>query len=102
NLTALRSLKNSQSLRGLAGWSSALSFQSQIQGGGPPREGAKRAADASAATRLIERLFREHNETLLLFLRARLNCEADANEVAQEAYVRLLQLDRPDQPSFLR
>ncbi len=50
----------------------------------------------------VERLFREHNEVLLLFLKARLNNEADAREAAQEAYVRLLQLNEPDRPSFLR
>jgi RNA polymerase sigma factor (sigma-70 family) len=53
-------------------------------------------------SRDVEGLYREHNETLLRFLRARLNNEADAREAAQEAYVRLLQLDKPDQPSFLR
>lgn len=50
----------------------------------------------------VERLFREHNDTLLLFLRSRLGSDADAHEAAQESYVRLLQLDQPDQPSFLR
>lgn len=50
----------------------------------------------------VERVYREHNETLVRFLRGRLNSEADAREAAQEAYVRLLQLDQPNQPSFLR
>jgi RNA polymerase sigma factor (sigma-70 family) len=50
----------------------------------------------------IESLFREHNDSLLRFLRARLNSDADAREAAQESYVRMLQLDQPDQPSFLR
>lgn len=50
----------------------------------------------------VEVLFREHNEALLRFLRTRLPSDADAKEAAQEAYVRLLQLDRLDQPSFLR
>ena len=56
----------------------------------------------AAANSRIESLFREHNETLLRFLRARLHSEADAREAAQEAYVRLLQLDDPGQLSFLR
>ena len=47
-------------------------------------------------------LFREHNEALVRFLRARLNSDADAREAAQEAYVRLLNLDQTNQPSFLR
>jgi RNA polymerase sigma factor (sigma-70 family) len=50
----------------------------------------------------VEELFRDHNDNLLRFLRARLRSDADAREAAQEAYVRLLQLDRPDQPSFMR
>ncbi len=50
----------------------------------------------------IDNLFRDHNDALVRFLRARLNSDADAKEAAQEAYVRLLQLDQPDQPSFLK
>lgn len=59
------------------------------------------AAAAGHATTVAE-LFREHNRTLISFLAARLNSEQDAHEVAQEAYVRLLQLDRPNAISFLR
>ena len=64
-------------------------------------EGFEREPGAAANSR-IESLFREHNDTLLRFLRARLHSEADAREAAQEAYVRLLQLDHPGQLSFLR
>lgn len=60
------------------------------------------AEPGGAANSRIESLFREHNDTLLRFLRARLHSEADAREAAQEAYVRLLQLDDPGQLSFLR
>jgi RNA polymerase sigma-70 factor (ECF subfamily) len=60
------------------------------------------SGDAGPSTNPIERLFREHNDSLLRFLRARLKSDADAREAAQEAYARLLQLDRADQPSFLR
>ena len=60
------------------------------------------AASQSAPNSRIEHLFREHNDTLLRFLRTRLHSEADAREAAQEAYVRLLQLDNPEQLSFLR
>jgi RNA polymerase sigma factor (sigma-70 family) len=59
-------------------------------------------AGGEGANSRIESLFREHNDTLLRFLRARLHSEADAREAAQEAYVRLLQLDDPGQLSFLR
>lgn len=50
---------------------------------------------------LVARLFREHNEALISLLALRLNSLQDAKEVAQESYVRLLQLDRPGAPSFL-
>jgi RNA polymerase sigma factor (sigma-70 family) len=52
--------------------------------------------------RLLEGLFREHNQALVSFLTARLNSEAEARDVAQEAYVRLLQLDKPTAGQFLR
>ncbi len=35
-------------------------------------------------------LFREHNAALVAFLRVRLNSLADAQEVAQEVYLKLL------------
>jgi RNA polymerase sigma-70 factor (ECF subfamily) len=52
-------------------------------------------AEASRAD-LVARLFREHNDALVSFLALRLRSHQDAKEVAQEAYVRLLQLDRSD------
>jgi RNA polymerase sigma factor (sigma-70 family) len=51
---------------------------------------------------VIERLFREHNEALVRFLRARLRSYQEARDVAQEAYVRLLSLDKPGAVSYLR
>jgi RNA polymerase sigma factor (sigma-70 family) len=51
---------------------------------------------------LIERLFREHNEALIRFLRGRVESRSEALEVAQEAYVRLLSLDQPGAVSYLR
>ena len=53
-------------------------------------------------SRVIAELFRAHNSALVSFLAARLNNAQDARDVAQEAYVRLLQLDRPGALSFLR
>lgn len=50
----------------------------------------------------MRRLFEKHNRELVGFLAAKLHSEAEARDVAQEAYVRLLQLDRPDAVSFLR
>jgi RNA polymerase sigma factor (sigma-70 family) len=63
---------------------------------GPPKaDAASRAAD-------VARLFREHNRTLVLYLAARFKDVQSAREVAQEAYVRLLQLENAGTVSFLR
>lgn len=59
-------------------------------------------SDPSDRNREIGRLFEEHNRGLIQFLTARLRSEADAREVAQEAYVRLLQLDDSRTIGFLR
>ena len=53
-------------------------------------------------TAVVERLFREHNEALIRFLRGRVGSRNEALEVAQEAYVRLLSLDQPGAVSYLR
>jgi RNA polymerase sigma-70 factor (ECF subfamily) len=50
----------------------------------------------------VERLFREHNAALLRFISAKLGSEQEAREIAQEAYVHLLQLDHPAAIGFLR
>ena len=55
-----------------------------------------------ARAQLIAGLFRQHNRALLSFLTARLHSPQDARDVAQEAYVRLLQLETPGALSFLR
>lgn len=51
---------------------------------------------------LVARLFREHNQALISLLALRLHSVQDAKEIAQESYVRLLQLDRPGAASLLR
>ena len=62
--------------------------------------GEEAPEDSAAA---IGRLFREHNRKLVGFLVTRLRNEQEAKEVAQEAYVRLLQLEaRPGTVSYLR
>jgi len=61
--------------------------------------------DAGQPTRAsaLSSLFREHNRTLVRFINARLRNEQEANEIAQEAYVKMLQLDCcPGTASFLR
>lgn len=50
----------------------------------------------------VAALFEAHNQALLRFLTCRLRSTHEAREVAQEAYVRLLQLDTPDGVSYLR
>jgi RNA polymerase sigma-70 factor (ECF subfamily) len=50
----------------------------------------------------VERLFREHNATLLRFITAKISCEQEAREIAQEAYVHLLRLNQPETVSYLR
>jgi RNA polymerase sigma-70 factor (ECF subfamily) len=50
----------------------------------------------------VERLFREHNSALLRFISAKIGSEQEAREIAQEAYVHLLQLNHPEAISYLR
>src|SRR5262245_8812934 len=50
----------------------------------------------------VASLFEAHNKALLRFLTCRLRSAQEAREVAQEAYVRLLQLDSPDGVGYLR
>jgi RNA polymerase sigma factor (sigma-70 family) len=60
------------------------------------------AAPLESANAAVSQLFREHNRLLVGYLTARLRSEQEAKEVAQEAYVRLLQLQEPGTPSLLR
>ena len=60
-----------------------------------PEQSGARAAE-------ISQLFRDHNRALVLFLASRLKDMQAAREVAQEAYVRVLQLEAPGAVSFLR
>jgi RNA polymerase sigma factor (sigma-70 family) len=57
-----------------------------------PSEAAGTPAGGKRAAQVVA-LFREHNAALVAFLRARLNSHADAQEVAQEVYLKLLSLD---------
>jgi len=61
-----------------------------------------RADEAAAHAAQVANLFREHNRALIAFLSSRLDSMAEAQEVAQEAYVRLLRLEHPEQVGFLR
>lgn len=59
-------------------------------------------ADGAPHAARIEALFRAHNEALVRFLSSRLHSRQEAMEVAQEAYVRMLNLAHPGAVSFLR
>lgn len=65
---------------------------------------AQADGNAGAAKResALARLFVEHNQELLRFLRTRLESRQEAEEVAQESYARLLRLDQPAVLGFLR
>lgn len=59
-------------------------------------------SDATERKAVVEQLFREHNRLLIRFLEARVENRQEARDLAQEAYVRLLELDRPNTIGFLR
>jgi RNA polymerase sigma factor (sigma-70 family) len=63
---------------------------------------ADNAQETRPRSAVIKELFDEHNRTLIGFLHARLRSEAEARDVAQEAYVRLLELDNLSAVGFLR
>ena len=56
----------------------------------------------NAHARELVRIIREHNRALHAFLMARVRDEQEARDVAQEAFIRLLQLNEPGAVSFLR
>src|SRR5258706_8169914 len=58
--------------------------------------------NAAARSALVSDLFRDNNRALVRFLLTHLSNEQEAREVAQEAYVKLLQLDQPEAIGFLR
>lgn len=61
-----------------------------------PSEGAAEPGPlASERVSQVAKLFRAHNSALIAFLRTRLSSASEAQEVAQEAYTRLLRMDDP-------
>lgn len=67
----------------------------------PPREDVPNAI-ALPHRDEIAKLVREHNKSLHAFLMTRVGNEQEAIDIAQEAYVRMLQLQQPGAISFLR
>lgn len=64
--------------------------------------GQSGASPSSAHYAAVRQLFEDHHRSLIQFLLGRLNSEQEAIDVAQEAYVRLLQLHQPETVGFLR
>jgi RNA polymerase sigma-70 factor (ECF subfamily) len=77
--------------------------ESNLDPDGPGAESRdSRPGEGEVRAQEVERLFRDHNDSLIRFLTLRLHSRQEAREVAQEAYVRLLQLERTDVSGFLR
>jgi RNA polymerase sigma factor (sigma-70 family) len=68
----------------------------------PEEHPEQSSATPPSTAEVVSHLFREHNRMLVGYLTARLRSVHEAKEVAQEAYVRLLQLQNPGAPSLLR
>jgi len=62
----------------------------------PPQTEPGDHGDADESRQTVAQLFRDCDRALRSFLTARLGSEHEAQEVAQEAYARLLQLHQPD------
>lgn len=73
----------------------------QNQPNRPPTQGESVGGEIEHA-QALSKLFDAHNRALHAFLMLRVRDEQEAREVAQEAYVRLLQLNRPGAVSFLQ
>ena len=58
--------------------------------------------DARARSEELSKVFRNHNSALVRFVLSRVRNEQEAKEVAQEAYVRLLELEHPVTVGYLR
>lgn len=77
----------------------------ELPASGPPdphRPPLDDHGDSESRAVLVSRLFHEHNQALIGFLLTRVNSEQEARDVAQEAYVRMLELDTPGAVGFLR
>lgn len=77
-----------------------MSTQVQVKTDTSP--GSAEVRETETHGQRLERLFREHNDSLVRLLQVRLQSRDEAKEAAQEAYVQLLGLDQPDSVSFLK
>ena len=62
----------------------------------------RRTVTAAEHSAQVAQMFREHNDSLLRFLRARLHSQDEAKEVAQEAYVQMLGLHNPGAVNYMQ
>src|SRR6202043_2062593 len=67
----------------------------------PGSDSAGAAVPEESHEALMERLYSEHNQSLIRFLMTRVDSEQEAQDVAHEAYVRMLQLDTRGAVSYL-
>jgi RNA polymerase sigma-70 factor (ECF subfamily) len=67
-----------------------------------PSDGQPSSQPDESAGPGLAQLFEDHNAMLIHLLRTKLNSDQEARDVAQEAYVRMLQLDRIGTVSYLR
>jgi RNA polymerase sigma factor (sigma-70 family) len=81
-------------------WSRKLSSISQTRAESGTAAGTPRSP--KERSKRIEELFEAHNNALIRFLMCKLKSSQEAKEVAQEAYVRILQLDSADGVSHLQ
>jgi len=81
-------------------WRRKLSSISQARAEISTAAGAPRSP--KERSKRIEELFEAHNNALIRFLMCKLKSSQEAKEVAQEAYVRILQLDSADGVSHLQ
>ena len=66
-----------------------------------PQELPATACAAESHEEMMARLYSEHNQALVRFLMTRVDSEQEAQDVAHEAYVRMLQLDTRGAVSYL-
>jgi RNA polymerase sigma factor (sigma-70 family) len=67
-----------------------------------PKPCGEGEAPSNSSAGTVSQLFRDHNRLLVSYLTSRLGSQHEAKELAQESYVRVLQLQDPGDPSLLR
>lgn len=76
--------------------------EATVSVGSPRSQGVGERVDPAAHKQRVVSLFEAHNSALIRFLSIRLRSEEEAQEIAQDAYVKLLGLDEPDAINHFR